>query len=45
MTEFLLTEYKHSVRTSQEPRYVSATNPNRFMPFVEAVTVYCENHM
>jgi hypothetical protein len=45
MTEFLLTLYKHSVRTLQETRYVSARKSNRFMPFVEAVAVYCENHM
>jgi hypothetical protein len=41
----LLTSYNHAVHTSQETRYVPATKPNWLMPFVEAVTVYCENHM
>jgi hypothetical protein len=35
--------YKYSVRTSQETHYVSATKPNRLMPFRETVAVYCEN--
>jgi hypothetical protein len=25
--------------------YVSAKKPNRLMPFMETVAVYCENHM
>jgi hypothetical protein len=33
-----------SVRTSQETRCVSATEPNRLMLSVETVAVYCENH-
>jgi uncharacterized protein (DUF1499 family) len=37
--------YKHSVRTSQETHYVSATELNRLMLFVETVAVYCESHM
>jgi hypothetical protein len=36
--------YTHSVRTSQETDYVSATKPNRLMPFRETVAVYCGNH-
>jgi hypothetical protein len=36
--------FKHSVRTSQETHYVSATKPNRLMLFRETVAVYCENH-
>jgi hypothetical protein len=36
--------YKHSVRTSQETHYVSATETNRLMLFKETVAVYCENH-
>jgi translation initiation factor IF-1 len=36
--------YAVSVLTSQETRYVSATEPNRLMLFGERVTVYCENH-
>jgi hypothetical protein len=32
------------VRTSQETRHVSATEPNRLMLFGEAVAVYCEYH-
>jgi hypothetical protein len=35
---------KHSVRTSQETRHISATEPNRLMLFGETVAVYCENH-
>jgi hypothetical protein len=35
----------NSVRTSQETHYVTATKPNRLMPFKETVAVYCENHM
>jgi hypothetical protein len=35
---------KHSVRTSQETHYVTATKPNRLMLFRETVAVYCENH-
>jgi hypothetical protein len=38
------TEFKYSVHTSQETRYVSATKPNRLMLFRRAVAVYCENH-
>jgi hypothetical protein len=37
--------YKNPVRTSQEPHYVSATNPNRLMLFTETIAVCCENHM
>jgi hypothetical protein len=36
--------YKNSVRTSQETRYVSATETNRLILFRETVAVYCENH-
>jgi hypothetical protein len=36
--------YISSVRTSQETRYISASNPNRLMLFGESVAVYCENH-
>jgi hypothetical protein len=25
--------------------YVSATKPNRLMPFMETIAVYCDNHM
>jgi hypothetical protein len=32
-----------AVRTSQETRYISATEPNRLMLIEETVTVYCEN--
>jgi hypothetical protein len=42
--KFVETIYKNSVRTSQETHYVSATKPNRLMPFKETVAVYCENH-
>jgi hypothetical protein len=42
---FLCIIYKHSVHTSQEIHYVSATKPNRLMLFRETVAVYCENHM
>jgi hypothetical protein len=38
------TEHTHTVRTSQETYYVSATEPNRLMLFGETVAVYCENH-
>jgi hypothetical protein len=31
------------VRTSQETNYVSATELNRLMLFMETVAVYCEN--
>jgi hypothetical protein len=34
----------NSVRTSQEPHYVSATEPNLSMLSGETVPVYCENH-
>jgi UDP-glucose 6-dehydrogenase len=34
----------HTVRTSQETHYVSATELNRLMLFGETVAVYCENH-
>jgi hypothetical protein len=37
-------EHTHTVRTSQETHYVSATQPNRLMLFGETVPVYCENH-
>jgi hypothetical protein len=33
-----------SVRTSQEPQYVFATETNRLMLFRETVAIYCENH-
>jgi hypothetical protein len=44
--EFLLNNavYKNSVCTSQETRYVSATEPSRLMLCGETVAVYCENH-
>jgi hypothetical protein len=35
--------YKHSVRTSQETDYVSATKINLLMLFRERVPAYCEN--
>jgi hypothetical protein len=35
--------YKNAVRTSQETRYYSVTEPNRVGPFEETVAVYCEN--
>jgi hypothetical protein len=38
------TEHTDTVRTSQETRYVSATEPNQLMLFGETVAVYCENH-
>jgi hypothetical protein len=38
------TKHTDTVRTSQETRYVSATEPNRLKLFGETVTVYCENH-
>jgi hypothetical protein len=38
------TEYTHTVRTSQETYYVSATEPNRLILFVQTAAVYCENH-
>jgi hypothetical protein len=34
----------NSVRTSQETRYVSATETNRLMLFRKTVAVYCKNH-
>jgi hypothetical protein len=34
---------QNAVRTSQETRYVSATEPSRLMFFGERVAVYCEN--
>jgi hypothetical protein len=36
---FLTSLYKNSVRTSQETRYVSATEPNRLMLFREELAV------
>jgi hypothetical protein len=41
---FFKMTYKHSVRTSQETHYISATKTNRLMLFGETVAVYCENH-
>jgi hypothetical protein len=38
------TDHTDTVRTSQETRYVSTTEPNRLMLFGETVAVYCENH-
>jgi hypothetical protein len=38
------TEHTHTVRTSQETHYVSATETNRLMLFKETVAVYCDNH-
>jgi hypothetical protein len=38
------TEHADTVLTSQETQYVSATEPNRLMPFGETVAVCCENH-
>jgi hypothetical protein len=35
----------YSVRTSQRTHYVSATKPNRLMPYGEIIAVCCENHM
>jgi thioredoxin-related protein len=37
-------EHTDTARTSQEPHYVSATEPNWLMLFREPVAVYCENH-
>jgi hypothetical protein len=37
------TEHTDIVRTSQETRYVSATQTNRLMLFRETVAVYCES--
>jgi hypothetical protein len=37
-------EQTDTVRTSQETHYVSATETNRLMLFMETVAVYCENH-
>jgi hypothetical protein len=37
------TEHTDTVRTSQETRYVSATEPIRLMLFGEVVAVSCEN--
>jgi hypothetical protein len=37
--------YINPFRTSQETHYVSATKPNRLMPFKETVAVYYENRM
>jgi hypothetical protein len=34
----------HTVRTSQETHYVSATEPKELMLFGETVAVYCDNH-
>jgi hypothetical protein len=36
--------YIHSVRTSRETHYVSATKPNLLILFNEIIAVYCENH-
>jgi hypothetical protein len=36
--------YINSAFTSQETRYIPATEPNRLMLFRETVAVYCENH-
>jgi hypothetical protein len=41
---FLFVQIMPSVHTSQETHYVSATKPNRLMPFREIIAVYCENH-
>jgi hypothetical protein len=35
------TQLYRFVRTSQETRYVSATKPNRLIPFREIDAVYC----
>jgi hypothetical protein len=43
-TGFLFRRLRHSVRTSQETHYVSATKTNRLILFRETVAVYCENH-
>jgi hypothetical protein len=37
--------YKHSVRTSQETHYISATKASRLMLFTEKIAFYCENHV
>jgi hypothetical protein len=36
--------YKNSVRTSQETDYISDTETNLLMLFMETVAVYCENY-
>jgi hypothetical protein len=36
--------YKHSLRTSQETHYISATEPKRLILLGETVAVYCEKH-
>jgi hypothetical protein len=36
--------YVHSICTSQETHYVSATKCSRLMLFEQTVAVYCENH-
>jgi hypothetical protein len=36
---------QNGIRTSQETRYVSATQLNRLMLCGETVSVYCENHI
>jgi hypothetical protein len=38
------TQHTDTVCTSQETRYIFATEPNRLMLFGETVAVYCENH-
>jgi GMP synthase-like glutamine amidotransferase len=37
-------EHTDTVRTSQETRHVSATEPNQLRLFGDIVAVYCENH-
>jgi hypothetical protein len=44
INEVRLHSYKHSVLSTQETHYGSATEPNRLMLFKETVAVYCENH-
>jgi hypothetical protein len=39
----LVVVYRHSVRTSQETHYASATKPNPLIFFRETVAGYCEN--
>jgi hypothetical protein len=38
------TEHTDTVRTSQETRHVSTTEPNRLMLCGVTVAVYCKNH-
>jgi hypothetical protein len=39
------TEHRDTVNTSLETHYVSATESNRLMLFVETVAVYCRSRL